>query len=177
MSQFERIKDPADPNRCQATIRSKGQCINKAYTGSRYCLAHGGNVAKKEQEKVSLRNYHLTKFYARAQRMGESTQVKSLRDEVGILRMMLETKLNECQTDYDLMLSSSIISDLIIKIEKVVNSCHKLEGSMGELLDKSAILQFASSVINIIGSEIADEEVISRIANRILQELGDDQGN
>ena len=58
--------------------------------------------------------------------------------------MILEEVLNKCKDSKDLILKSSVISDLVVKVEKLVSSCHKMEGSMGQLLDKSAILQFAA---------------------------------
>lgn len=178
MADIERISDEADPDRCQAVRKTQGQCINKAAPGSEYCLAHGGNRGQMKQDAISLRNYRLTKVFARAQSLGENKNVKSLRDEIGVLRMMLEVKLNQCKDQYELILQSAPIENLIVKIDKLVNSCHKLEGSMGELLDKSAILQFASSVITIIGSELGDlensEELINRIADKILDTLKDE---
>ena len=86
--------------------------------------------------------------------------------------MIVEEKMNSCEDINDLMLISQPISDLVLKIDKVVNSCHKLDNSMGQLLDKSAILQFASEVINIIDAEVKDEKILNKIANKIMASLG-----
>ena len=86
----------------------------------------------------------------------------------------MEERLNKCSDATDLILQSGPISDLVMKIEKVVASCHKLEGQMGTLLDKQAILQFAQAVISIIASELEGQEaIIDAIATKILTSLSD----
>ncbi len=165
------------PNRCQA-VNVQGQCrnlgielLNGGYTAN--CLAHGGNKQRDSQKALSLRNYRVDKWRAKLQRLGNTPDIKNLRDEIGILRLLMEERLNKCADATDLILQSGPISDLVMKIEKVVASCHKLEGSMGMLLDKQAILQFAQTVIGIIAAELeGQEEVIDKIATRILENLG-----
>ena len=176
MADIEKCKRPDDPNRCQA-VMARGQCENKAVRTDdgeygEYCLAHGGNrfLAKKKQD--AIRNYQLDRFKARLSRHATSPAVKSLRDEIAILRMMMEERLNRCQDDMDLVLQSGPISDLVMKIDKVVQSCHKLEGAMGQLLDKQAILQFASEVIDIISESVTDETLMEQIGNKIMAIVG-----
>ena len=161
--------EPDSPNRCQAT-NSQGQCNNAAVEGGTHCLVHGGNKQLESQRNASLRNYRLTKWQAKLERHAESDSIKSLRDEVGILRILMEERLNQCSTDMDLLLHSGAISDLVMKIDRVVTSCHKLEGQMGQLLDKSALLQFAGRIIDVIGSELeGQDEIMNTIADKILE--------
>jgi len=87
----------------------------------------------------------------------------------------MEEKLNKCEDTNDLLLASGAISDLVLKIEKVVSSCHRLEGSMNQLMDKSAIIQFASEVISIISNKIDDEKILDSIANEILSAISKGQ--
>lgn len=168
---IKRVKDEADPNRCQAT-NSQGQCMNVSVEHGDMCLAHGGNMQENKHKRIELNNYRLDKQYARAKNFAESEHSKNLRDEIGILRMVLEEKLNQVSDNFDLVLNAGPISDLILKIEKLVTSCHKLEGSMGQLLDKPAILTFASEVIKIITDVISDEMQVSIIANKITALVG-----
>ena len=65
------------------------------------------------------------------------------------------------------MLHSQSISELIAKIEKTVLSCHKIENSLGNLLDKTAIIQFAGSILQIIAEHIKDEEQLTLIADSV----------
>ena len=174
---FEKTPRPDDPRRCQA-VNSQGQCRNLGIkNGDTYhpnCLAHGGNKQVAKEKAEGLRNYRLTKWNAKVQRFGNRPEIKSLRDEIGILRLIMEERLNKCGDAQDLILQSAPISDLVMKIEKVVASCHKLEGSMGQLLDKQAILQFAQTVIGIVATELeGSEDKIERIADKILESLSD----
>jgi hypothetical protein len=106
------------------------------------------------------------------EKMG-ADDVKSLREEIAILRICLEQRLNKCNDAMDMILQSGAISDMVMKINTVVQSCHKLEGSMGHLLDKQAILQFAQVVIGIVGSVLKDHpEHINTIADEILATIG-----
>jgi hypothetical protein len=171
--QYPRIKSEDDPDRCQG-IAAHGQCTNVHTPNSKYCPVHGGNKGEEAAQKAALRNYRLFKFQNRIQELGDSGNIKSLRDEIAILRLLMEERLNSTKDSTDLILQSGPISDLVMKIDRVVASCHKLEGSMGMLLDKTAVLQFANVVIELIGEELKDQpEMVSRIADRILQSLGD----
>jgi hypothetical protein len=171
-SPVERINDPADADRCQA-MDAYGQCRNKAVKNGTVCMVHGGDKQLQSQELTKIRNFRLTKWQAQLDAKTDSSVIKSLREEIGILRILLEERMNRCDDVTDLMLQSGPISDLVMKIERVVGSCHKLEGSMGQLLDKQALLNFASNVITII-SEVLDgqDEAIDAIATRILQAVG-----
>ena len=161
-----------DPRRCQCTTTQYGQCMNKAVTDSNFCICHGGVHAIKKRNNAAMRNYVLTKFQARIERHKEAPDIKSLRDEVAILRMLMEERLNHCADDLDLILQSGPISDLVMKIDKLVNSCHKLEGSLGQLLDKQAVLQFASQVIDVITRNLDDPIKIDLISTGILEIVG-----
>ena len=176
MADIVKAPRPDDPNRCQA-VHARGQCENLATRTEsgdygKFCLAHGGGSHVKKAAAESLRNYQLDRFKARLDRHASTPALKSLRDEVGILRMIMEERLNRCTDTNDLILQSGPISDLVTKIEKVVSSCHKLEGSMGELLDKSAILQFASEIIDIVGTTVTDVDQIEEVGNKIMAAVG-----
>lgn len=172
MADLIAIEYDADPERCQA-VNVQGQCTWKAMKDSTFCACHGGNKAQATAEKQRLNNYRLTKFHDKIQRFGSSDGIKSLRDEIGILRTIMEERLEKCETESDLILQSHAICDLVMKIEKVVASCHKLEGSMGQLLDKAAILQFASEVITVVSDVLQDDDAkITQIADGIMAAVG-----
>ena len=173
MAEYEITKvDEDDPWRCQAND-ANGQCRNKATTQGGTCPVHGGNKTVEANERASYRNYQLAKFQVQLNKHADSPRLKTLNDEVAILRMMLEAQLNQCDDIQDMVLKSHLISDLVTKIDKLVNSCHKLESSLGGLLDKQAILTFASSVIDVISASIEDEEQLSTISDGILALVGE----
>lgn len=179
MSGFEKAPYEAHPDRCQA-VNAQGQCRNLGVVledGSRaqFCLAHGGARIRHVEKEKNLRNYQLSiaRWKLALDDKAESNNLKSLRDEIAILRICLEERLNRCTDGMDLILNSQAISSMVLNIERVVSSCHKLEGSMGHLLDKQAVLQFAQVVIGIISKALDDEpEKVNLIADEILATVG-----
>jgi len=170
MADITSITEEDQADRCNAvTGRTGSQCTNVAAPGSKFCLAHGGNKAAEKAAKAEVRNYQLAKFQAKLERFGDNPNIKSLRDEVAILRMILEEKLNQCADVKELIYASGPISDLVLKIDKVVNSCNKLDRTMGTLLDKSSVLQFGAELIQVISEEIDDEDVLTAVSERILE--------
>lgn len=161
-----RITSPDDPERCQS-VMAHGQCLNKAEPGYTYCKLHASNVQKQNEQAQRLSNYRLAMWQSRLDEKANNPEVKNLRDEIGILRMIAEEKLRQCQSTTDLILQSGPISDIVTKIEKLVVSCHRLESSMGNLLDKTALVQFASEVIKVISDIVTDQAQVLLIASGI----------
>jgi hypothetical protein len=174
-SAIQRIKNDDDPRRCQNTGGPGGQCRLVAVENSRFCPAHGGVATIKANARNELNNYRLQHHKARVIELGQSEGVKTLRDEIAILRLLVEERMNQCQTQTDLILNSGPISDLVSRIERVVTSCHKLEGSMGQLVDKQAILHFATRIVDIIAEELSTvpdaDALVGRLADRIIGEI------
>jgi len=170
---FERMESPDDPRRCQGVIRNQGQCHYIRLEGSEYCQLHGGNKGQERAKRESLSNYRLAKWQVQLNEQLESPHIKSLRDEVGILRMIMQETLDRCATNFDLITSSQKIADLATRITVVVEKCHKLEGSMGQLLDKKTILNMATQFINIIAEEDLPEDVLDRIAGKIMETVAE----
>jgi len=145
-------------NRCQANY-SNGQCPNEAATGSKYCKVHGGakntNIGKRSisgKTSIYSSNEH-TRF------MGH----KGLAEEVALLRNLLDILLTTYKND---IIGASVqISDMILKIERVVLSCSKLEQK--ESLTKDELDSFVGKVLAIITQEVKDPAILGRISHRI----------
>lgn len=172
--QIKRIDSPDDPDRCQGIRNGEqgGQCTNKAVPNGTFCMAHGGNRSLMKDEKQSRELYQVAMFNARIARNKNHDEVKTLSNEVAILRMMLESKLNACQNDTDLLLSCAAISDLVIKIDKVVVSCHKLEKNLGQHMDKASLLQFAGEVVALVSKNVSNKQEIAAIAEGMTEMIG-----
>jgi len=163
----ERIKYSDDPERCNGISRDE-QCSLKAVEGSKFCAAHGGNLKILSNQKADANRYRLTKWQARMVELSGDGNIKSLRDEIGILRMLMEERLNHCQTNLDLVLHSGPISDLVLKIERLVKSCHDIDKDFENLLDKQQVLQMADRILSILNEEINDSEVMESIQRRLI---------
>jgi len=135
--------------------------------GANHCARHGGNMANPKEKH--LRNYRLTKWKNRVGELADSQGIKSLREEVGILRIIMEEMLNQCEDATDLLLYSSRMADLVMKIEKVVISCDKMESKMGMLLSRESVLQLAGEFVSIIADQVDDMEVIDAISMKMIQ--------
>lgn len=164
MDKLKRVPEDS-PNRCQS-IYSGGQCVYEIIPGTRYCLMHGGPSLKAEEQK-KIRNYRLQLYQEKVNEKADNNSVKNLREEIGILRLLLEETINKCQDENDLLIYSSKIADLVIKIEKIVSSCHKLETSLGQTLDKTVIMNLSTRIINIISEYVSDENAINNIVSDI----------
>jgi hypothetical protein len=165
---IQQVPYPEHPDRCQGPAEH-GQCPNFAVPGGQNCLVHGGNKQIESQKAASLKNYRAGQWQAKINRFSESSQIKDLREEVGILRMLMEERLTFCKTPHDLLIQSGVISELVMKIEKVVASCHKLEASLGQHMDKTALMGFAQQVIQVISINVSDREIIDTVANGIVE--------
>jgi hypothetical protein len=83
-----------------------------------------------------------------------SSGIKSLREEIGIARVVLQEILNKCETAADMMLYHNQIDKSISTIERLVASCHKLELQLNVTMDKQAVLVIATQMIDAITSTI-----------------------
>ena len=156
--------DHKDPERCCHTnAETHRQCEFKRIEGEDYCPKHSIVNSK----KIALKNYQLSQYKARVSDFATNPAIKCLREEIGILRLTLENIINLCTNNYDLMLNSSQIATLVDKIDKLVNSCHKLEISNDQLLDRSKALQLADNILHILTEEVKDEDTIGKVAVRI----------
>jgi len=167
-NKFEMVDDPADPNRCQGINSGKYQCLYKAVEGTKFCARHSaGTMQKKAEAKQAEYNYQLNRYRSRVIEFAENPKVKNLRDEVGVLRLLLETIVNRCNDDTNLMIYAGKISELVMKIDKVVTSCHSIEAKTGQVLDKTTVVNLAEGVVQILTKYVTDSEVLGLISNDI----------
>ena len=176
MADIKRVTDEFDPNRCQALIKGgTEQCSFVAIEGGNYCICHGGNKQRIKNETEDANLYRLSQYNARIQRLKGHNEAKGLQNELGILRMLLEERLNSCRDNVELILQSQQVSELVMKIEKLVTSTSKLEDKLGNYLSKTQLLSFAQKVIGIIQSELEDKpDTVERIANKLIATLSED---
>lgn len=154
--------------RCFATVKT-GQCPYIKQHDTDYCTMHGANKAVIKKQEATKRNYQLRNWKKRVEEFADNDQIKSLREEIGILRMVMEEFLNKCDDSTDLLMMSHRISDTAMKIEKLVVSCDKLEDRMGLLLSKRAVVQLAGQYVQIINNYVTDPETIEKISVEMIE--------
>jgi hypothetical protein len=169
-SKFVFAEHDEDPDRCQGkTI--EGACQFKRVPPSIYCVRHGANIAVNSEKKEELRTYRAAQWQVRIGEFADSDRVKSLREDIGVLRLVLEQMLMMCKDSSELLLYSSRITDTVTRIEKLVSSCHRLEASTGGLLDKGQAIQLAGTIVTIIGKYVKDQDSIDMISNEIISSI------
>lgn len=165
-NKFERCA-PDDPDRCQG-VTASGQCPYKRTPESKYCHMHCGPRNESVLEKEKIRNYRATMYQQRINEFADNEKVKSLREEVGILRLTLENILERSNDPNLLYMNTHKIRDLVKEIKEVVVACHRLEESTGQLLDKNAALNFAGRIVEIVSMHVQDAKVLHNIGNEII---------
>jgi len=166
--EIERVNSPDDPRRCHGT-GSGNQCFNVACDETNLCPA----CSKGDMIEVARRQYVLTdpKYQARMAQLSEAEEIKSLREEVAIARMLIEERLNRITTDHDLYAATGAINSLLLTVEKLVSRSHILEQNLGQLYHKSTIVQLVQAFVEIVDEEVrgldggvaAKDRIIARI--------------
>lgn len=162
-----KIVEPDSPDRCQANTAT-GQCIYEHAPFSQYCARHSGHAGQKAEDAKNLKMYRLGKWQNRMAEFADDPKVKGLREEIGVLRIVLEEVMQMIKTPSEILLYASKISDIVTKIEKLVTSCHRIEASTGMLLDKGAAIQLAATMVEIISRYVTDETAVDNISNEII---------
>lgn len=164
------MRAQSEEERCQS-VTARGQCQLKKMPDSEFCPCHGGNRAFVAARKQRRRLYDVERYKKKIATMQDHEGANSFREEIAVLRMMLETRLNQCQDDHDLMLHSQVISNLISGINTAVTSATRLEKELGKLFSEEQASAFAMELLEIISNHVTDPLVLDEISNDLLESL------
>lgn len=146
--------------------------MNLSEPGDNHCRAHRGRDLTKIED---TRGYLLAKAHDRARliNLGEEMEpVKELRDSISLLHLMIERRWNMIQNDSDYLTACGPLNQMFQNMDRLVNSCHKIEQNLGALLAKNAILGLAKRMIEVIVEELEGidnyEEIVDRITQRLI---------
>lgn len=144
----QRVTDLADPRRCKGAI-ANGQCVNVAADGSDFCLAHRG---KDRGPARRLRKYLLADAEEQGllDRFATDDELKSLREEIALVRMMVQRTLAGAQSDVEKVSAYTKVNTLLLTLERLMKTCHSLEQSLGQLVGKPALLRLGQQLCQII---------------------------
>jgi len=161
--------DPEDL-RCDFTLDNGYRCGNLAEETINRCALHGANKILAAKENQSLRMYRLAQWQTRVNQLADHDKIKSLRDEIAILRMLVENRIAHCSDSQDLLLQSGPLSDLLMKVEKVVSSCNRLESKLGDVLDAQRVRNLASAFMQMIAKRVTEFSVVNNLDSSSLIE-------
>jgi glutamine synthetase adenylyltransferase len=165
----ERVTDLDDPRRCKAGTRA-GQCVCVAPEGSDYCYLHAG--VDRTPEK-NLRQYLLLKAEDRTRLayFAEHEEVKSLRDEIALARMLIERRFNLIHNDADLLSACGSLNQLFITVERLVKSAHAIEQSLGSLLARQSVLRLGQQICQIIIDRLEGVPNYEQLVDVIIEDI------
>jgi hypothetical protein len=87
---------------------------------------------------------------AKLAHFADHEDLKSLRDEIGLVRMMIQATWNSAKTDVEKLQAYSKVNTFCLTLERLVKTCQTLDQSMGHLIAKPALLRLAQSICNIV---------------------------
>lgn len=166
-SKLERVPT-GHPDQCEAIRPGVGtQCNFKKAEGRRTCIMHGGNFGEMPARVKSLNSYRLGKYQKRMEEFAGAENLRSVDEEIGILRMVLEELFIQCESNIDLLLYSQKIGDLVRDITKCVQVADRLASKSGMVIGRVEAMSIAEKVVNILPKYIHDEQILLQIAEEL----------
>lgn len=152
--------------RCSHMISGKHQCRLLAVKVGSNCVIHGGRsileAIRKEDSIYKLKE----QYRSRVDELTDHKKHFSLNEEIGVLRLLLETMFSKIDDDSSLLRSSGAMSELITKIEKLVNSAMRAEKYVGGLMSRNQAIQMIQDVVDVLAAEIDDPDLLGRVADK-----------
>lgn len=161
---YDKVQNEFDSDRC-TNITQHGQCLMRKYKNLDRCYMHS-RAELKERTKESIRLFRLAQHQVRVNEFKDHEHIKTLNSEIGILRLMVEEKLNACKTPTDLLIASQSISQLIQTISNLVINATRLETTYGQTMNKTQVDAFASKITEILSKHVSPE-ILETVANEI----------
>ncbi len=175
-----------DPHRCQASAAKYGQCQfmsmaglypdESKYVGVCYCPQHSGPRIGMSNERKAVSKYKLQLWQQRLEEFTETNSHKDLREEISMVRVLLETVWQECKDKSQLLIYAHKIGVLTLQLEKLVSSCERIEKNSGLHMDKTAAITLASRIVDVITAKIPDPELVDEISSGIIDVLKELRG-
>lgn len=167
---FERC-EPDSKDRCQSlAFKGNQQCPYKACEGSKYCARHAANASRPDAKKAEAL-YMVGRYRERINKQATSGKLKTLSEEVAILRMTLEAKLESLSDDVQLLMQAGQITEMVREIAKTVKSCHDLEVALNTVLDRTQAETWLIKVSEIATKYIVDPDLVEMMAEEMMESL------
>jgi len=117
-----------------------------------------------EPQATKATSYDFGRWQKEVSQYMTKERLTDLRGEIGVMRILVEERLQACKDPYDLITYSREIAHYVEQIQKLVTSCHRLEKSYGVLLDREAALIFVQEILALVQEHLDDPETISKIS-------------
>lgn len=157
-----------ESDQCEG-MTARGRCPFKHTPNSAMCEMHNGNMIEKSLERKRVDLYKINKYQEKMRHISGHPDMRSLHNEIALLRIMIEDRFNMVNEENDLLIHGGAIADLISKVNVSVMNMNKLEEKLGVLLSKEQAETFVDVLLTIIQEEVTDADTIVKIANRVAQ--------
>lgn len=162
-SDYKRVPvrcDSTDPHACKHC----GQFL--AIPGTEYCPIHtnASDVASHRQALYDLKH---TQVAAKIAFMKGHPEARNLTTELALLRVTLESLLNECESPHDFLMNEGAIGRLVGNINSTLVSNQKLEEKVGELLSVDQVITLIQMFFEVVKDFVSDPVQQEAIAMRI----------
>ncbi len=168
---MQRVYDLDAPDRCTHHKPGEGQCPMQSVPNYNRCEVHGGVNQLQINKKQELRAYMANRWRAEIKSNASDSEIKSLREELGIARIMLDQLLNRCKDSHDLLLMSTPIDNMLKTITLIQKNSHLIEKDLNNIITPESLEEFGNALFNIIMEEVQDSNTINRISMKIMKEL------
>lgn len=167
---LEKVK-PGSPDQCEGITLHGEQCLNKRVPNYTFCQGCLSSKQKTAIVKDRIDLFRLAVWQKRLNEQKDHSHLKTLNHEIGILRIMVEERINACKNSGELILHSQSISELLMKINLLVVNSAKLDLQLNQTLNKTQVESFSNQVIAII-SEHIPAETLEIISDKLAKALG-----
>lgn len=138
---------------CDATLPSGNKCSYLPIEGSIYCQYHGGRrradlaTAKRE----SIYDWTQTKYLQSIEQgIHRSSRSTSLKEELGMVRILLQTLIETFEDKNAAFLKSGEILALVSKIESIAKTTHTIDKELGELVSRDEAKEIGSKMLQVL---------------------------
>jgi hypothetical protein len=159
--------------RCLGPSASNGQCPFEPLPGTDYCHRHSGSFEKRRNEEKAKFRYNLGKAQALAEQFAFDPEIKSLRDEIAVSRVLLQElfdRMNVTDNGRDrltmLMLMPQIQS-VLRDIKLLVEAADKMDTKLGNTLDRTQVMVIGQVIVNVVSKYVTDPIALERISEEI----------
>lgn len=122
----------------------------------------------------SARQYKIEKYQNRIKDFRDNPDIKSLRDEIAILRILVEERMNSIKDEFSMIAAAGPIAELISKIERTVRTCQAIEEKTGITLDRSQVMQIGDQLIGILIDAISSLNLPEDVTSSLLAKVAVD---
>ena len=125
---------------------------------------NGDDRCKKHNKENYDVSYQSDKFVKKR----DNSNISSLRDEIALTRIMIEEIWNGCSSSEQLFMYQQPLSDLIVKVERLVSAMHKMDLASQNYMDQKQLEGFCQDIINVLEDSIDDRKLLAEISQKII---------